>query len=264
MKQYHDLLQKIIDEGNYKDDRTGTGTLSIFGHQMRFNLQEGFPLVTTRKIHTRSLIYELLWFLKGDTNIQYLNDHKVRIWDDWADENGDLGPIYGYQWRSWHGQNGEVVDQISQLMDDLRNKPHSRRLIVSAWNVADLPKMALVPCHSLFQFYVNDGKISCQLYQRSADVPIGVPYNIASYALLLCMIAQQAGLEPYEFVHTLGDAHIYVNQMEGIKEQLKRDIRPLPKLKIREDVSSIFDYDYADFSIEGYKPHPHIKMPVAV
>lgn len=264
MKQYHDLLQKIIDEGNYKDDRTGTGTLSIFGHQMRFNLQEGFPLVTTRKIHTRSLIYELLWFLKGDTNIQYLNDHKVRIWDDWADENGDLGPIYGYQWRSWHGQNGEVVDQISQLMDDLRNKPHSRRLIVSAWNVADLPKMALVPCHSLFQFYVNDGKISCQLYQRSADVPIGVPYNIASYALLLCMIAQQAGLEPYEFVHTLGDAHIYVNQMEGIKEQLKREIRPLPKLKIREGVSSIFEYDYDDFSIEGYKPHPHIKMPVAV
>lgn len=264
MKQYHDLLKKIIEEGNYKDDRTGTGTVSIFGHQMRFNLEEGFPLVTTRKIHTRSLIYELLWFLKGDTNIKYLNDHKVRIWDEWADENGDLGPVYGSQWRSWHGSNGETVDQISQLMDDLQNKPHSRRLIVSAWNVAELPKMALVPCHSLFQFYVNDGKISCQLYQRSADVPIGVPYNIASYALLLCMVAKQTGLEPYEFVHTLGDAHIYVNQMEGIKEQLKREIRPLPKLKIRDGVSSIFDYDYSDFTIEDYTPHPNIKMPVAV
>jgi len=264
MQQYHDLLQKIIKEGNYKDDRTGTGTLSIFGHQMRFNLQEGFPLVTTRKIHTRSLIYELLWFLKGDTNIKYLNDHKVRIWDEWADENGDLGPVYGSQWRSWNGSDGETIDQISQLMQDLKNKPHSRRLIVSAWNVSDLPKMVLVPCHSLFQFYVNDGKISCQLYQRSADVPIGVPYNIASYALLLCMIAQQTGLEPYEFVHTLGDAHIYVNQMEGIKEQLKREIRPLPKLKLREGVKSIFDYEYEDFTIENYKPHPNIKMPVAV
>lgn len=264
MQQYHDLLQKIIKEGNYKDDRTGTGTLSIFGHQMRFNLQEGFPLVTTRKIHARSLIYELLWFLKGDTNIKYLNDHKVRIWDEWADENGDLGPVYGSQWRSWNGSDGETIDQISQLMQDLQNKPHSRRLIVSAWNVSDLPKMALVPCHSLFQFYVNDGKISCQLYQRSADVPIGVPYNIASYAMLLCMIAQQTGLEPYEFVHTLGDAHIYVNQMEGIKEQLKREIRPLPQLKLREGVKSIFDYQYEDFTIENYKPHPNIKMPVAV
>ncbi|MEZ4888302.1 MAG: thymidylate synthase [Chitinophagales bacterium] len=264
MQQYFDLLQKIIAKGNFKEDRTGTGTLSIFGHQMRFNLQEGFPLVTTRKIHTRSLIYELLWFLKGDTNIQYLNDHKVRIWDEWADENGDLGPIYGSQWRSWNGGNGETVDQISQLMQDLKEKPHSRRLIVSAWNVADLPKMALVPCHSLFQFYVNDGKISCQLYQRSADVPIGIPYNIASYALLLSMIAQQTGLQPYEFIHTIGDAHIYVNQMEGIEEQLKREMRALPQLKIREGVASIFDYDYEDFTIENYHPHPHIKMPVAV
>lgn len=264
MKQYHDLLQKILDEGVRKEDRTGTGTLSIFGHQMRFNLQDGFPVVTTKKLHLRSIIIELLWFLTGDTNIQFLNDHKVSIWDEWADENGDLGPVYGKQWRRWETADGRVIDQISNVIQQIKKNPDSRRLIVSAWNVADIDSMALPPCHSLFQFYVANGKLSCQLYQRSGDVFLGVPFNIASYALLTMMMAQVCGLEYGEFVHTLGDAHLYSNHIEQAKLQLSRDIRPLPTMKINPEVKDIFSFKYEDFELIGYDPHPHIKAQVAI
>ena len=264
MKQYLDLLDHVVKNGAEKKDRTGTGTISTFGYQMRFNLQEGFPLITTKKLHLKSIIYELLWFLNGDTNIKYLNDHKVRIWDEWADENGDLGNIYGYQWRSWPAPNGESVDQISQIIDSIKNNPDSRRHIVSAWNVADLKNMALPPCHILFQFYVADGKLSCQLYQRSADVFLGVPFNIASYAILLKMVAQATGLEPFEFVHTLGDAHIYLNHIEQVKLQLSREPRSLPNLKMNPDKKDIFSFDFDDFVLENYDPHPHIKGKISV
>ena len=264
MKQYLDLLQYVLDNGIKKDDRTGTGTHSVFGYQMRFNLNEGFPLLTTKKLHLRSIIYELLWFLKGDTNIKYLHDHKVSIWDEWADPNGDLGPIYGHQWRSWDGANGKTVDQISQLIDQIKHNPDSRRLIVSAWNVAEIDNMALPPCHCLFQFYVADGRLSCQLYQRSADIFLGVPFNIASYALLTMMIAQVCNLKLGDFVHTLGDAHIYNNLVEQCKLQLTREPRKLPTMKINPEVHNIFDFDYNDFTLEGYDPHPHIKGEVSV
>ena len=264
MKQYHDLLQHVLDNGIKKQDRTGVGTLSVFGYQMRFNLQEGFPLITTKKLHVKSIIYELLWFLKGSTNIQYLKENGVTIWDEWADEKGDLGPIYGYQWRSWPDYNGGYIDQISQLIEELKRNPNSRRLIVSAWNVAQLKEMRLPPCHILFQFYVADGKLSCQLYQRSADIFLGVPFNIASYALLLMMVAQVTNLEPYEFIHTLGDAHLYLNHIEQAKLQLTRDFRPLPKIILNPDVKNIFDFRYEDIKLEGYDPHPHIKAEVAV
>lgn len=264
MKQYHDLLQHVLDNGIKKQDRTGVGTLSVFGYQMRFNLQEGFPLITTKKLHVKSIIYELLWFLKGSTNIQYLKENGVTIWDEWADEKGDLGPIYGYQWRSWPDYNGGYIDQISQLIEELKRHPNSRRLIVSAWNVAQLKEMRLPPCHILFQFYVADGKLSCQLYQRSADIFLGVPFNIASYALLLMMVAQVTNLEPYEFIHTLGDAHLYLNHIEQAKLQLTRDFRPLPKIILNPDVKNIFDFRYEDIKLEGYDPHPHIKAEVAV
>ncbi len=264
MKQYLNLLDHVIHHGVKKEDRTGTGTISSFGYQMRFNLQEGFPLLTTKKLHLKSIIYELLWFLNGDTNIKYLNDHKVRIWDEWADENGDLGNIYGYQWRSWPAPNGESVDQISQIIDSIKNNPDSRRHIVSAWNVADIKNMALPPCHILFQFYVADGKLSCQLYQRSADIFLGVPFNIASYAILLKMVAQATGLEPYEFIHTLGDAHIYTNHIEQVKLQLTRDPRSLPNLKMNPDKKDIFSFEYDDFVLENYDPHPHIKGAISV
>lgn len=264
MKQYHDLLQHVLDKGIKKQDRTGVGTLSVFGYQMRFNLQEGFPLITTKKLHVKSIIYELLWFLKGSTNIQYLKENGVTIWDEWADEKGDLGPIYGYQWRSWPDYNGGYIDQISQLIEELKRNPNSRRLIVSAWNVAQLKEMRLPPCHILFQFYVADGKLSCQLYQRSADIFLGVPFNIASYALLLMMVAQVTNLEPYEFIHTLGDAHLYLNHIEQAKLQLTRDFRPLPKIILNPDVKNIFDFRYEDIKLEGYDPHPHIKAEVAV
>ncbi len=264
MQQYHDLLRLILDTGRPKDDRTGTGTLSIFGHQMRFDLAHGFPLVTTKKLHTKSIIYELLWFLQGDTSVKFLNDHGVSIWDDWADGQGNLGPIYGYQWRSWALPGGGVVDQISEVVRQIRETPDSRRMIVTAWNPADLPRMALAPCHVLFQFYVVDGRLSCQLYQRSADVFLGVPFNIASYALLTMMMAQVTGLEPGEFVHTLGDAHLYLNHLDQAKLQLTRDLRPLPTMRIRADVRSIFEFQFDDFGLEGYAPHPHISAPVAV
>lgn len=264
MKQYHDLLQHILDNGTQKGDRTGTGTLSVFGHQMRFDLSEGFPVVTTKKLHLRSIIHELLWFLQGDTNIKYLKDNKVRIWDEWADENGDLGPVYGHQWRSWPDGNGGTIDQISKLVDQLKNNPNSRRHIVSAWNVADVENMALPPCHTLFQFYVADGKLSCQLYQRSADTFLGVPFNIASYALLTMMLAQVCNLEPGDFVHTFGDAHLYNNHLEQAKLQLSRDIRPLPTMKINPEVNDIFSFKYEDFELLNYDPHPHIKAVVAV
>lgn len=264
MKQYHDLMQHILDHGVEKGDRTGTGTISVFGYQMRFDLSEGFPLVTTKKIHTRSVIHELLWFLKGDQNIKYLNENKVSIWDEWADENGDLGPVYGVQWRSWAGADGETVDQISQVIDQIKNNPNSRRLIVSAWNVGEIPKMKLPPCHAFFQFYVADGKLSCQLYQRSADVFLGVPFNIASYALLTMMVAQVTGLKPGEFVHTFGDAHLYSNHLEQAHLQLSRDFRPLPTMKLNPEVKNIFDFKYEDFTLENYDPHPHIKGEVAV
>jgi thymidylate synthase len=247
-----------------KDDRTGTGTISTFGYQMRFNLQEGFPLLTTKKLHLKSIIYELLWFLKGDTNIKYLNDHGVTIWDEWADENGNLGPIYGYQWRSWPAPNGETIDQISNLIHEIKQNPHSRRLIVSAWNVADIEKMALPPCHCLFQFYVSNGKLSCQLYQRSADLFLGVPFNIASYSLLTLMIAQVCDLEPGEFIHTFGDVHIYLNHIEQVKLQLTRKPRPLPTMVINPEKKSIFDFTYEDFTLINYDPHPHIKGEVSV
>lgn len=264
MQAYLDLLRHIKTNGTIKGDRTGTGTISTFGYQMRFDLSQGFPLLTTKKLHLRSIIYELLWFLRGETNIQYLHDHKVTIWDEWADANGELGPIYGYQWRSWPTPDGGHIDQITQLIDQIRNNPNSRRLIVSAWNVAEIDKMALPPCHSLFQFYVADGKLSCQLYQRSADVFLGVPFNIASYALLTMMIAQVTGLTPGDFVHTLGDAHIYLNHQEQVEEQLSRTPRPLPTMKLNPEVKSIFDFQYEDFTLEGYDPYPTIKALIAV
>ncbi|MBR5920345.1 MAG: thymidylate synthase [Bacteroidales bacterium] len=264
MKQYLDLMRTILDEGHYKADRTGTGTYSIFGYQMRFDLQKGFPLLTTKKLHLRSIIYELLWFLRGDTNIQYLHDHNVTIWDEWADENGDLGPVYGKQWRSWEAPDGRVIDQITSLIEQLKRNPDSRRLIVSAWNPADVDQMALPPCHTMFQFYANDGQLSCQLYQRSADVFLGVPFNIASYALLTMMVAQVCGLKVKDFVHTFGDAHIYSNHVEQAKLQLSRDPRPLPQMRINPEVKSIFDFQYEDFTLENYDPHPHIKAEVAV
>lgn len=264
MKQYHDLMRHVLENGVKKEDRTGTGTISVFGYQMRFNLQEGFPLLTTKKLHTKSIIHELLWFLKGDTNIKYLKDNGVRIWDEWADENGNLGPVYGYQWRSWPLPDGTHIDQITQVVDMIKKNPDSRRLIVSAWNVADINQMKLPPCHAFFQFYVADGKLSCQLYQRSADIFLGVPFNIASYALLLMMVAQVCGLQPGEFIHTFGDAHIYSNHLEQVNLQLTRDFRPLPTMKINPDVKSIFDFKFEDFTLENYDPHPHIKGEVAV
>lgn len=264
MQQYLNLLQHIIDNGAEKTDRTGTGTKSCFGYQMRFNLAEGFPMVTTKKLHLKSIIYELLWFLNGDTNIKYLNENGVRIWDEWADANGDLGPVYGKQWRSWEGANGVVIDQISALIQQIKKTPDSRRLIVSAWNVGDLSKMALMPCHNMFQFYVADGKLSCQLYQRSADVFLGVPFNIASYALLTMMIANICGLEYGDFVHSFGDVHLYNNHLEQAKLQLSRTPFPLPTMKINKEVKDIFSYQFSDFTLENYTSHPSIKAPVAV
>ncbi|MFY0625676.1 MAG: thymidylate synthase [Reichenbachiella sp.] len=264
MRQYHNLMQHILDHGTQKGDRTGTGTVSVFGHQMRFDLSEGFPVVTTKKLHLRSIIHELLWFLKGDSNIKYLKENGVSIWDEWADENGELGPVYGVQWRSWPTPNGESIDQISQLIHDIKNNPNSRRLIVSAWNVAEVQNMALPPCHAFFQFYVADGKLSCQLYQRSADVFLGVPFNIASYALLTMMVAQVCNLEPGDFVHTLGDAHLYSNHIEQTNLQLSREFKSLPQMKINPEVKDIFDFKFEDFELVGYDPHPHIKGAVAV
>jgi len=264
MQQYHDLLHRILKEGIRKEDRTGTGTLSVFGHQMRFDLSKGFPLVTTKKLHLRSIIHELLWFLSGETNIGYLKENNVRIWDEWADENGDLGPVYGAQWRSWPSPNGQKIDQISRAVEQIKNNPDSRRIIVSAWNVAEIEKMALPPCHAFFQFYVAEGKLSCQLYQRSADTFLGVPFNIASYALLTMMMAQVCELKAGDFVHTFGDAHLYSNHLEQAKTQLQRDIRPLPTMKINPKVKSIFDFKYEDFELINYEPHPHIKAAVAV
>jgi len=264
MQQYHDLLRHILAQGATKTDRTGTGTLSVFGYQMRFDLQQGFPLVTTKKLHLRSIIYELLWFLKGDTNIQYLKDNGVSIWDEWADAEGNLGPVYGYQWRSWPGRHGARIDQITHVMNSIRSKPDSRRHIVTAWNPADVDDMALPPCHALFQFYVADGKLSCQLYQRSCDVFLGLPFNIASYALLTHMVAQQCELEPGEFVWTGGDTHIYSNHLDQVNLQLTRELYPLPTLKIKRKPSSIFDYEFADFEILNYQAHPSIKAPIAV
>jgi thymidylate synthase len=264
MRQYLDLMQKALDSGVRKSDRTGTGTLSLFGHQMRFDLADGFPLITTKKIHLKSVIHELLWFLSGDTNIRYLKDNGVRIWDEWADAEGNLGPVYGAEWRSWRTPDGGSIDQIRQVVEQIRRNPDSRRLIVTAWNPADVDKQALPPCHCLFQFYVADGRLSCQLYQRSADIFLGVPFNIASYALLTMMMAQVTGLKPGEFVHSLGDTHLYLNHVEQAKIQLAREPRPLPVVKINPDVHSIFDFVYDDFALEGYDPHPHIKAAVAV
>ncbi|WP_127089586.1 thymidylate synthase [Aquabacter cavernae] len=264
MRTYLDLLQRILDEGARKDDRTGTGTLSVFGHQMRFPLEEGFPLVTTKKLHLKSIVHELLWFLAGDTNIRYLNENGVTIWDEWADEQGELGPVYGHQWRSWPTPDGQAIDQIAQLLTDIRRNPDSRRLIVTAWNPADVPKMALPPCHCLFQFHVADGRLSCQLYQRSADVFLGVPFNIASYALLTQMVAQVCGLKAGDFVHTLGDAHLYLNHLDQAREQLSRPPRPLPVLKLNPEITDLFAFRYEDIAFEGYAPHPAIKAQVAV
>lgn len=264
MKQYLDLLRHILDDGVEKSDRTGTGTISSFGYQMRFNLEDGFPLVTTKKLHLKSIIHELLWFLRGDTNVRYLQENGVRIWNEWADENGDLGPVYGAQWRSWPAADGSTIDQIAAAVDDIRHNPDSRRIIVSAWNVADLPRMALAPCHLLFQFYVADGRLSLQLYQRSADTFLGVPFNIASYALLLMMTAQVTGLRPGEFIHTLGDAHIYKNHIEQARLQLTRDPRPLPRMILNPAIRELSDFTYDDFTLEGYDPHPHIKAAVSV
>lgn len=264
MKQYLDLLNRIVTEGTEKSDRTGTGTISVFGHQMRFDLRDGFPLLTTKKLHFKSIVYELLWFLSGNTNVKYLQEHGVRIWNEWADENGDLGHIYGYQWRSWPDYNGGYIDQIAKVVDDIKNNPDSRRIIVSSWNVADLDNMNLPPCHLLFQFYVADGRLSLQLYQRSADTFLGVPFNIASYALLLMMMAQVTGLEPGEFVHTTGDTHIYLDHIEQVKLQLTREPRPLPRMVINPDVKNIFDFKYEDFQLEGYDPWPHIPGKVSV
>ena len=264
MKQYLDLLERILSEGVEKSDRTGTGTISEFGNQMRFNLDDGFPLLTTKKLHLKSIIYELLWFLKGDTNVEYLHDHKVSIWDEWADEDGDLGHIYGYQWRKWPDYNGGIIDQISQVVHDIKHNPDSRRLMVSAWNVADLPNMNLPPCHVLFQFYVADGRLSLQLYQRSADTFLGVPFNIASYALLLMMMAQVTGLKAGDFVHTTGDTHVYLNHLDQVRLQLTRQPRPLPTMRINPDVKNIFDFKFEDFTLENYDPWPHIKGAVSV
>lgn len=264
MHQYLALMQRVLDEGVHKDDRTGTGTRSVFGHQMRFDLADGFPLVTTKKLHLKSIIYELLWFLRGDTNIAYLNEHGVSIWDEWADEHGELGPVYGRQWRSWASGDGAAVDQIADVVDAIRANPDSRRLIVSAWNVGEIAQMALPPCHLLFQFYVAQGRLSCQLYQRSADVFLGVPFNIASYALLTMMAAQVTDLAPGEFVHTLGDAHLYDNHLEQARLQLSREPRPLPTMRLNPDVKELSAFDYSDFTLENYDPHPHIKAPVAV
>ena len=264
MKQYLELCQRVLDGGVQKTDRTGTGTISVFGHQMRFKMADGFPLLTTKNLHLKSIIYELLWFLQGDTNVRYLQEHGVRIWNEWADENGDLGPVYGHQWRSWPDYKGGTIDQISQVVEMIKKTPDSRRLLVSAWNVAEVNSMALPPCHTLFQFYVADGKLSLQLYQRSADIFLGVPFNIASYALLLQMMAQVTGLECGDFVHTFGDAHIYLNHLDQVKLQLTREPRPLPKMLINPDVKSIFDFRYEDFTLTGYDPHPHIAGVVAV
>jgi thymidylate synthase len=264
MKQYHDLLKHVLENGTAKEDRTGTGTISVFGYQMRFDLQLGFPLLTTKKVHLKSIIHELLWFLKGETNLSYLHENKVSIWDEWADKDGNLGPIYGYQWRSWTSPEGMVVDQITDLINTITNNPDSRRLIVTAWNPGEINKMALPPCHVLFQFYVADGKLSCQLYQRSADIFLGVPFNIASYALLTYMVAQVTGLEPGEFIHTFGDAHIYKNHIEQVNLQLSREFKPLPTMTLNPDVKSIFDFKYEDFILSGYDPHPAIRASVAV
>lgn len=264
MQVYLDLLQQILDRGVAKPDRTGTGTLSLFGHQMRFDLAEGFPLVTTKRIHLKSVIYELLWFLRGETNVRWLQERGVTIWDEWADERGELGPVYGAQWRSWPLPDGGHVDQLGEVLEQIRRDPHSRRLVVSAWNVADLPKMALAPCHVLFQFYVAEGRLSCQLYQRSADVFLGVPFNIASYALLTMMVAQVCDLRPGEFIHTFGDVHLYRNHLEQAKLQLQRDPRPLPRLELNPEVESLFDFEYEDIRVVGYDPHPRIPAPVAV
>ncbi len=264
MKQYLDLLGHVMENGVRKTDRTGTGTISVFGYQMRFDLEQGFPVLTTKKLHLKSIIHELLWFLKGDTNVRYLQEKGVRIWNEWADENGDLGPVYGYQWRSWPASDGSKIDQISQVIESIKSKPDSRRHLVSAWNVGEINNMALPPCHILFQFYVANGKLSCQLYQRSADIFLGVPFNIASYSLLLMMIAQVTGLEQGEFVHTFGDAHIYLNHMEQVKEQLARKPYELPRMKINRDRKNIFDFEYQDFELLNYKAHPHIKGEIAV
>ena len=264
MKTYHDLLRHILEFGVEKRDRTGTGTKSVFGYQMRFDLEDGFPLLTTKKVHLKSIIHELLWFLKGETNIQYLKDNGVTIWDEWADAQGNLGPVYGSQWRSWKGADGKVTDQITNVIEQIKKNPDSRRLIVSAWNVGEIEKMALPPCHAFFQFYVANGRLSCQLYQRSADVFLGVPFNIASYAILLMMVAQATGLKPGTFVHTLGDAHLYLNHLDQAQLQLTRDFRALPKMKLNPDVKSIFDFKYEDFTLENYDPHPGIKAPIAV
>ncbi len=264
MDQYERLLRYVYENGTFKSDRTGTGTRSVFGYQMRFDLQKGFPLVTTKKVHLKSIIYELLWFLRGDTNIAWLKEHGVSIWDEWADAEGNLGPVYGHQWRSWPSPDGSHIDQISQVLQQLKNNPDSRRMIVSAWNVSDLPKMALMPCHAFFQFYVADGKLSCQLYQRSADLFLGVPFNIASYALLTMMVAQECGYAPGDFVHTFGDAHIYANHFEQVELQLSRDPRPFPHMQLNPDKKSVFDFEYEDFTLTDYNPHPGIKAPVAV
>jgi thymidylate synthase len=264
MKQYHDLLKHILDNGTKKTDRTGTGTISVFGYQMRFNLQEGFPLVTTKKVHTKSIIHELLWFIKGETNTAYLKENGVSIWDEWADENGDLGPVYGKQWRSWEAPNGQVIDQLKEVLNQLKKSPDSRRIIVSAWNVGELSQMALMPCHAFFQFYVADNKISCQLYQRSADVFLGVPFNIASYALFTMMVAQECGLEAHEFIWTGGDTHIYLNHLEQVEKQLSREPRKLPKMTLNPDVKSLFDFKFEDFTLSAYDPYPGIKAPVAI
>ena len=264
MKQYHDLMRRALDEGVRVDDRTGVGTLSVFGHQMRFDLADGFPLVTTKKLHLKSIIHELLWFLSGDTNTAYLKRHGVSIWDEWADENGELGPVYGYQWRSWPARDGGTIDQIAEVVEAIKTNPHSRRHIVTAWNPADLDRMALPPCHCLFQFHVAEGRLSCQLYQRSGDIFLGVPFNIASYALLTMMTAQVTGLRPGEFIHTLGDAHLYLNHLDQAREQLSRDPRPLPTMTLNPEVTSLFDFTYDDFRLTGYNPHPHIKAEVAV
>ena len=264
MKQYHDLMEHVLKTGAKKEDRTGTGTLSVFGYQARYNLAEGFPLVTTKKLHLKSIIHELLWFLQGETNIKYLKDHGVSIWNEWADEDGNLGPVYGSQWRSWQGANGETIDQITAVVNQIKKNPDSRRLIVSAWNVAEIEKMALPPCHAFFQFYVADGKLSCQLYQRSADIFLGVPFNIASYALLTMMMAQVTGLGYGDFVHTMGDAHLYLNHIDQAKLQLTRDFKMLPQMKLNPDIKNIFDFKFEDFELVGYDPHPTIKAPIAI
>ncbi|MBC7714269.1 MAG: thymidylate synthase [Rhizobacter sp.] len=264
MKQYHDLMEHVLKNGAKKEDRTGTGTLSVFGYQARYNLAEGFPSVTTKKLHLKSIIHELLWFLQGETNIKYLKDNGVSIWDEWADEDGNLGPVYGSQWRSWQGANGETIDQITSVVNQIKKNPDSRRLIVSAWNVAEIEKMALPPCHAFFQFYVADGKLSCQLYQRSADIFLGVPFNIASYALLTMMMAQVCGLGYGDFVHTMGDAHLYSNHIEQTKLQLTREFKMLPQMKLNPDIKNIFDFKFEDFKLEGYDPHPTIKAPIAI